>query len=320
MDPSAVVLAGLEFRRAQPDEAGRAASLCPPAPARPGEGARHCFVAVRSHPVERLVAAAFWKTVPETDGTLSAEFQWSALPSLGRELPAFLHALAGEVAEREATATCLAAADWLPEGHPAGPLLESVGFALAGTRTVYHADAAAWRVALEGEGAELQGERMAPRGEHFDALRGLLCGPSLRVSELALGFHSAGSESPSLFDPRCSAVIVDGGAVVAACLANASRGHLTLAALAGPAALCKRLLHHCLQSRDKLPEPATLSFQLDDREQPGVLTGLLEKLPHTVLGRVGRYAQLLAVTSARLTEEKEPCHEIRAVAPPHGRA
>lgn len=304
LDPSAVVLAGLEFRRAQPDEAGRAASLCPPAPARPGEGPRQCFVAVRSHPVERLVAAAFWKTVPETDGTLSAEFQWSALPSLGRELPAFLHALAGEVVEREATATCLAAADWLPEGHPAGPLLESAGFAPAGTRTVYHGDAAAWRVALEGEGAEPQGELLPPHGEHFDALRSLLCGASLRPSELAHGFHSGWSESPSLFDPRCSAVIVDGGAVIAACLANASRGHLTLAALAGPAELCARLLHHGLQAHDKLPEPATLSCQLDDRDPPGALAGLLGRLPHTVLGRVGRLARPLAIAPARMPEEK----------------
>lgn len=279
------------FRGAEPDELARAASLCQPGPARPGEGPRHGFVAVRSHPVERLVAAAFWKTVPETDGTLSAEFQWSALPSLGRELTAFLDALAGEVAERQATATCLVAADWLPEGHPAGSLLESAGFAPAGMRTVFHADAAAWREALDGPDPE--GELLPLRSEHFEALRGLLCGASLRPSELAHGFHSGWSESPTLFDPRCSAVIVAGGAVVAACLANASRGHLTLAALAGPAALCGRLLHHGLQAHDKLPEAATLSCQLDDRDPPGALAALLEKLPHTVLGRVRRLARPL---------------------------
>jgi hypothetical protein len=290
------------FRKAQPDESGRAASLCRPEPARPGEGPRHGFVAVRTRPVERLVAAAFWHRVPETDGTLSAEFRWSALPTLGRELPDFLEALALEVAAQEPAATTLAAADRLPDGHPAGALLQAAGFAPAGTQTVYHADAAAWREALDGPDAD--GELLPVRGEHFDALRGLLCGASLRPSELAHGFQSGWSESPSLFDPRCSAVIVAGGGVVAACLANASRGHLTLAALAGPAEWCERLLHHGLQAHDKLPEPATLSFQLDDRDPPGALAGLLEKLPHTVLGRVRRLARSLAIPPARMPEEK----------------
>jgi hypothetical protein len=279
------------FRQAQPDESARAASLCPSAPARPGEGPRHGFVAIRTRPVERLVAAAFWKVVPETDGTRAAEFQWSALPTLGAELPAFLEALAEQVAEQEPAAATLAATDWLPEGHLIGGLLEAAGFSAAGTRTVIQAEAAAWRQALDGAAAD--GDLQPLRGEHFDALRGLLCGASLRPSELAHGFHSGWSESPGLFDPRCSAVIVAGGAVVAACLANASHGHLTLAALAGPAALCERLLHHGLQAHDKLPEPATLSFQLDDRDPPGALAGLLEKLPHTVLGRVRRLARPL---------------------------
>lgn len=290
------------FRRAQPDESARAASLCPPSPARPGEGPRHGFVAVRTRPVERLVAAAFWHRVPETDGTLSAEFRWSALPSLGPQLSSFLGALAAQVAEQEPAAATLAATDWLPEGHLIGGLLEAAGFSAAGTRTVIQADAAAWREALDGAAAD--GELQPLRGEHFDALLSLLCGASLRPSELAHGFHSGWSESPSLFDPRCSAVIVAGGVVVAACLANASHGHLTLAALAGPAALCGRLLHHGLQAHDKLPEPATLSCQLDDRDPPGVLAGLLEKLPHTVLGRVGRLARPLAITPARMREEK----------------
>lgn len=280
------------FRKAEPDESARAASLCPPAPARPGEGPRHGFVAVRTRPVERLIAAAFWHRVPETDGNLSAEFRWSALPTLGRELPDFLEALALEVAAQEPAATTLAAADWQPDGHPAGEVLHAAGFAPAGMRTVFHADAAAWREALDGPDPE--GELLPLRGEHFEALRGLLCGASLRPSELAHGFHSGWSESPTLFDPRCSAVIVDGGAVVAACLANASRGHLTLAALAGPAGLCGRLLHYGLLAHDKLPEPATLSCHLDDRDPLGVVAGLLEKLPHTVLGRMSRLVRPLA--------------------------
>lgn len=288
------------FRKAEPDETARAASLCPPVPARPGEGPRHGFVAVRSRPVERLVAAAFWKRVPETDGTLIAEFQWSALPSLGPQLSSFLEALAQQVKEQEPAAATLAATDWLPEGHLIGGLLEAAGFSASGTRTVIEADAAAWRQALEGA-AVADGDLQPLRGEHFDALRMLLCGSSLRPSELAHGFHSGWSESPGLFDPRCSAVMVAGGEVIAACLANSTRGQLTLAALAGPAGPCRRLLHHCLQAQDKLPEPAGVVCQLDDRDPPGTLAGLLESLPHTVVGRLKRHARPLAGSERALT-------------------
>jgi hypothetical protein len=288
------------FRKAEPDESARAASLCPPAPARPGEGPRHGFVAIRTRPVERLVAAAFWKVVPETNGTRTAEFQWSALPTLGAELPAFLEALAAQVAEQEPAVGRLAAAEWLPEGHLIGGLLEATGFSTAGTRTVIQADASAWRQALDGVAAD--GDLQPLRGEHFDALRSLLCGPSLRPSELAHGFHSGGSQSPSLFDPRCSAVVVAGGEVIAACLANSARGQLTLAALAGPAESCRRLLLHCLQAQGPLPEPADVVCQLDDRDPPGTLAGLLETLPHTVAGSVRRLARPLAITPAGMTE------------------
>ncbi len=238
------------------------------------------------------MAAAFWKVVPETDGTLTAEFQWSALPSLGPQLSLFLGALAAQVAEEEPAAATLAATDWLPEGHLIGGLLETAGFSAAGTRTVIQAEAAAWRQALDGA-AEVDGDLQPLRGEHFDALRSLLCGPSLRPSELAHGFHTGWSESPGLFDPRCSAVMVAGGEVIAACLANSSRGQLTLAALAGPAESCRRLLHHCLQAQDKLPEPAGVVCQLDDRDPPGTLANLLETLPHAVVGRLVRHARSL---------------------------
>jgi hypothetical protein len=288
------------FRKAEPDESARAASLCPPAPARPGEGPRHGFVAVRTRPIERLLAAAFWKVVPETDGTLTAEFQWSALPSLGPPLSSFLGALAEQVAEQEPAATTLAATDWLPEGHLIAGLLEAAGFSTARTRTVFQADASAWRQALDRAAAD--GDSQPLRGEYFDALRSLLCGPSLRPSERAHGFHSGWSESPSLFDPRCSAVMMAGGEVIAACLANSARGQLTLAALAGPEELCRRLLHHCLQAQDKLAEPANVVCQLDDRDPPGTLAGLLETLPHTVVGRLNRHARPLAITPAGMTE------------------
>ena len=66
-----------------------------------------------------------------------------------------------------------------------------------------------------------------PQVGHFDCLRTLLCGASLRPSELAHGCNTASSEAPSLFDPRCSGVVLADGMVVAACLANASRGHIS---------------------------------------------------------------------------------------------
>lgn len=88
-------------RPAEPDELGRATSLCQPQPMRAGEGPRQCFVAVRMQPVERLLAVAFWKAVPETDGTRTAEIQWSALPALGTEFSAFWEALIAHIATQE---------------------------------------------------------------------------------------------------------------------------------------------------------------------------------------------------------------------------
>ena len=293
------------YRQAAADELGRAASLCPPAPARPGEGPQRCFVAVRTQPVERLLAAAFWKLVPETDGTLTAEIQWTALARLGEQVPVFLEALLAAVPGQEPTAGTVANAEWLPAGHPAAAVLESVGFAVAGTRTHYQAEAAAWRHALDNAPPLAANTVLVPpRADHFEGLRTLLCGASLRPSELAYGFHTAGSESPSLFDPRCSGVVVADGKVVAACLANASHGHLTLAALAGPPDACARLLHRCLLGRDHLPEPASLSFHLDDRDPPGALAGMLERLPHQTVGQLARHARPLTTAAETMAEKK----------------
>lgn len=293
------------YRQAAADELGRAASLCSPAPVRPGEGPLRCFVAVRTQPVERLIAAAFWKAVPETAGTLIAEIQWAALPVLGEQVSAFLEALVASVPDQEPGATALANAEWLPVGHPAAAVLQAVGFTVAGTRTYYQADAAAWRHGLsEVPPLAANSGVIPPHGDHFDGLRALLCGASLRPSDLAHRFHTAGSESPNLFDPRCSGVVIADGKVVAACLANAAHGHLTLAALAGSPDACARLLHHCLQGRDHLPEPASLSFHLDDRDPPGALAGLLERLPHQPAGRLEHYARPLTTAAETVAEMK----------------
>jgi hypothetical protein len=278
------------YRQAAPDELGRAAALCPPAPVRPGEGQLRCFVAVRPQPVERLVAAAFWKLVPETDGTHTAEIQWAALPALGEQVLAFLEALVANVPVQESEAVTVASAEWLAAGHPAAAVLRAVGFAAAGTRTYYQADAAACRDAHAAAPPLAENTLLvAPQAGHFDSLRSLLCGASLRPSELAHGCHTAGSETPSLFDPRCSGVVLADGRVVAACLANASRGHLSLAALAGPPDACSQLLHHALQARDHLPQPVSLGFHLDERDPPAGLAALLEQLPFQNAGQLVRY-------------------------------
>ena len=261
---------------------------------RAGEGARQCFVAVRMQPVERLLAVAFWKCVPECDGTRTAEIQWSALPALGTEISAFWAALIAHIAAQEPSVTTMAAADWLPAAHPTATVLEAVGFSATAGRTMYQADAAAWRAALC-ETPPLGADPViaAPAAEHLPLLRTLLCGPSLRPSELAHGFQTAASHTPSLFDPRCSAVLLEGGKPVAACLANATHSHLTLAAVFGTLDACRALLHHCLQARDGLPEPSTLSFHLDDRDSASPFATLLASLPHQTAARFSRFTLTL---------------------------
>ncbi len=249
-------------------------------------------------PVERLVAVAFWKLVSETNGSLTAEIQWAALPALGDEVLAFLEALADHVSDQEPGAGILASAEWLPATHPAAKVLQAGGFSSAAARTIFQADATAWRQALGDSPSPAEDSLLVPpHRDHFEELRSLLCGASLRPSDLAHGFQTAGSESPGLFDPRCSGVVIADGNVVAACLANAIRGHLTIAALVGPADLCGLLLHHCLQARDHLPEPASVSFLLDDRDPPGALAGLLERLPHQTVGQLACYARPLTTAA-----------------------
>ncbi len=277
------------FRAAESDELGRAASLCTPAPARPGEGRQHCFVAVRSQPVERILGVAFWKSIPETDGTLTAELQWTALPALGAELPAFLRALIAHIPTAEPSISTIAIADWLPAEQPSA-LLADLGFTATATRTHYQADAATWRTALSHSIEETPAIH-PPHGEHFPALRPLLCGSSLRPTELAHGFQTAATHQPSLFDPRCSGVVVENGQPTAVCLAQHAHGHLTIAALHGSPAACHALLHHALQAHDLLPEPTTLSYYLDASDESSALAALPESLPRSAATQLSRYTQ-----------------------------
>ena len=84
-------------RPAFADETARAASLCPPTPSRPGDGPRQCFVAVRNEPVERLVGAAFWRVLLETDHRSSVEFEWSTLAGSATNEDEFVESLVTQV-------------------------------------------------------------------------------------------------------------------------------------------------------------------------------------------------------------------------------
>ena len=236
---------------------------------------------MREQPVERLVEAAIWHTVEEADGGRGVEFDWAAGPALGEdEQVAFLVALVAEIRRQAVDAAWIAPASWLPEGHTSIGILEAAGFAVTARRSLYGVEAAKAREILASQPTpESPGELRAPAPEDFEALRALLCGPALRPADLALGMRSAASHQPSLYDPRCSAVCLRDGEITAACLAQSSHGHLGLAALVGAPEECDRLLVHCLQGRDGLPEPATLGFQIDRRLPAPALTRLTEILP-----------------------------------------
>ncbi len=231
--------------------------------------------------MERLVAAAFWWPVEEADGVRGVEFDWAAGPALAEdEQRAFLDALVAEIRCQAADAAWLAPAAWLPEGHAMAGVLEATGFAVTARRSLYGVEAAKAREILASQAASvLPGELRQPAVEDFEALRALLCGPALRPADLAQGMRSAASHQPSLYDPRSSAVILRHGEITAACLAQSSHGHLTLAALAGAPDECARLLLHGLQGRDGLPEPTTLGFPIDHRLPAPALTRLTEILP-----------------------------------------
>jgi hypothetical protein len=284
------------YRPAHADELGRAASLCVPGPARPGDGPQQCFVVLREGPLERLLGAAFWRCVSETDGSTSVEFEESVLAAVAACEAGFLEALVEQVAGSCPQAQRIAASAWLPPEHPQAAVLQAAGFVVAGERHFYAADAAAWREAL-GTPPPLpdEGKLLRPLPEHHEALKGLLCGAALRPSELAHGLHTAASESPSLFDPRCSAVLSVAGKLTAACLANSSGGHLTLAAMAGSPDACLHLLGHALTARDGLAAPASVGFFFDERDPPsGSLGGLAARLPSNPCGSLQRHERPLS--------------------------
>jgi hypothetical protein len=286
----------LIYRPAHADELGRAASLCSPGVARPGDGPQQCFVALREGPLERLLGAAFWRGVTETDGCISVEFEGSVLAAVAACEAGFLEALVEQVAGSCPQAQRIAAAAWLPPEHPRAAKLQEAGFVVAGERQWFSADAAVWREALGTPPLlPVGGTLLRPLPEHYETLKGLLCGAALRPSELAQGLQTAASESPSLFDPRCSAVLNVAGEITAACLAQSSGGHLTLAAMTGAPDTCLHLLGHALHGREGLTEPASVGFFLDERDPPsGSLAGLAARLPVHPCGSLKRHERPLS--------------------------
>ena len=272
------------FRTARAEEITRAAALCPPAPALPSDGAVQCFVAVDGEP-ERLVGAIFWREIPaEGETPTGATFEWAMADDL-TDSPVesdFLIALVTEIQLAVPAARWLSPSTDLPEGHPLAERLLQAAFQQETTRTHHSAtlpDIASW-LEKYGESPSLL-PATAPHPSHFDPLHEVLCGDDrpLRKSRLAHGFHSAARGEPTLFDSRSSVLLMDGETIIAACLANVSDGHLTLAALhlpAAPVQLLPEVLRHVITRSNLFAPPLTLGFSLHPQDPPAGLPALLE--------------------------------------------
>ena len=272
------------FRTAHADEIARAAALCPPAPALPGEGPVHCFVAVDGQP-EHLVGSVFWREIPaEADTPVGATFEWAMISEL-TDSPVetdFLIALVTEIQLAVPAARWLSPSTDLPEGHPLAERLIQAAFQQEATRTHHSAtvpDVASWLEKHPAHPSPLPAT--APHPSHFDPLHEVLCGDArpLRKSRLAHGFQTAASSEPALFDSRCSVLLMDGETIVAACLANITDGHLNLAALhlpAAPVQLLPELLRQVISRSNIFAPPLTLGFSLHPQDPPAGLPALLE--------------------------------------------
>ena len=273
------------FRTARAGEIARAATLCPPAQPLPDEGAVHCFIAVEDQPVERLVGAVFWREIPaESDTPVGATFEWAMINEFA-DTPVgtdFLIALVTEIQLAVPAARWLSPSTDVPEAHPLAERLLQAAFQQETTRTHHSAavsDIASW---LENHPAHPSALPVtAPHPSHFDPLHHVLCGADrpLSKSKLAHGFQTAGSGEPSLFDSRCSVLLLDGEEIVAACLANVSDGHLTLTALhlpAAPVQLLPEVLRQVITRSNLFAPPLTLGFSLHPQDPSSGLPALLE--------------------------------------------
>lgn len=302
-----ITLNPTNFRAAFADEIPRAMSLFTVAPGKHGEGSGLCFVAVKEHPVERIVGAAFWRMIPSSEGAASeVEFESALIPAFAgtRFGEEFLTALLAEICEIAPASRSVAPSAWLPLDHPYVGLLRSAGWEATASRRLFTANVAEWVSVLQAGGAIPLPEGMrivSPAREHFEPLKALLCGEgrSLRFSELAHGFRSASSDSPSLFDARCSAVLMAGESVVAVCLVNLTHGLLTISALATRGERPEHadvLLRHCLCAHEGLGRVETLAFFLDDRDRLGPLEALADRMPVRTGERCHRFEAFLSNT------------------------
>ncbi len=272
------------FRTAHAEEIAVAAALCPPAPALPGEGPVHCFVAVDGQP-EHLVGGLFWREIPaEADTPVGATFEWAMVPEL-TDSPVetdLLIALVTEIQLAVPAARWLSPSTDLPDGHPLAERLLQAAFQQEATRTHHSAavpDVASWLEKHPAHPSQLPAT--APHPSHFDPLHEVLCGDArpLRKSRLAHGFQTAANSEPGLFDSRCSVLLMDGETIVAACLANITDGHLNLAALhlpTAPVQLLPELLRQVIARSNIFAPPLTLGFSLLPQDPPAGLPALLE--------------------------------------------
>jgi len=273
------------YRTAHANEIARAASLCPPAAALPGDGPARCFVAVEDHPVERLVGAIFWREIPAEGQTpIGATFEWEMVSDLADspEETDFLIALVTEIQLAVPDARWLSPSTDLPEGHPLAARLLQAAFIQEATRTHHSAplsDVATWLEKYPEIPSPLPAT--SPHLSHFETLHELLCRNDrpLSKSQLARGFETAGSGEPSLFDSRCSVLLMKDQTIVAACLAYVRQGNLTLAALhlpAAPVQLLPEVLRQVITRCNLFAPPLTLGFSLHSQDPPAGLPALLE--------------------------------------------
>ena len=290
------------FRTAHADEIPRAMSICQPAPEIPGEGPARCFVAVKDRPVERLVGVVFWREIPAEGKTpVGATFEWAMIPDLA-DSPVetdFLIALVTEIQLALPAARWLSPSTDLPDGHPLAERLLQASFQQVATHTHHSATVADIALWLENHPANPSPlPATAPHPSHFHPLLEVLCGHDLplRKARLSHGLHTSATSHPTLFDARCSILLMDGENVAAACLANVTQGHLTLAALhlpSPPAQLLPEILRQVIDRSNLFAPPLTLGFSLHPQDPPAGLPALLEIPAFQGVGTTRRFQREL---------------------------
>jgi hypothetical protein len=213
------------YRPAFPDERARAASLCEPSAALPGDGETHCFIAVKSRPVERIVGAAFWR-----QRDTHAAFEW-VMAAAFQGTPAeteFIHAL-----EENIAAPSLRTTAWHETHSPAAEILTAAGFQEITRRETFTAKAAAWRKLLDASPSPDLEATPLTRQHAAETIR-LLADSAFSENELNHAFATASQETPSLFDLPSSSVFTLDGEISGVCLAltNPNHTHLHITALA----------------------------------------------------------------------------------------